>query len=1150
VPPSRAAPRPLSSTPSSRERASLPQAPSLPFSEAEAAPGAVHGRRHEGGDAPAGEHTLTLLSGAPGSGKTEQLVARALSLLENGTRAEHVLLLAPSRQGAAALAARIAERASNGEAEGTASSADDLPVHLPSVLSAQAFCARLLRSEAARAGVDPFFAIATRADRLSMLLARSRAAGRQGPRDGSGEQAEQHLALPATPAAALRAIERVDRLKAALLDYERYAQWAETVTSEDDDASVDAASFARLYREHERMLTSHGALDEGEILLRTVSLLREPRVAAGIASRHRHLLIDDLEDGSDAFLALSEVLVDAIADVTLAGDEHALRAPAAADPRARVVRLDGSRRCPPAIIDAARGALDGSMSTHAAAAPVAPAAARERTARPGEGPTGAEVVGDVAFWRCADERAEADAAVSEIERLIARGPTSEALSIGVLVRSLERDGRAVVGALKERAIPYHVSGGSELFESSEVRDLLAWLRLLSDPLDRNATIRLLTRPPVELRPVELARVVQLSRRRKLDMPSALAAALDAPQFPPEARERIAGFLGVYGELASELEDLRPEELVHRLIERAGLRRAAALAADEPGLDGLLRLSRVEEVAAHFSLLLPHASARELAAHLCNCAEAELSFEELVPGDAACDAQAAGTRVEVRSLDAVRGCEFDHVFVVGLDAELAGATASTPEAQRTADATAELLAERSGRAADDWPTGVGRSLYVALTRARRRVVLLHGARDGSRAPRQPLAAAEDARRAVATSWEDRAPAQDAKQALHTAARMVREQLLADVARIGGRLGELRLDTGEDISHGVVRYLELLKLAALLERPPGQSVADALPEVNARLLAACTPLERELLETSELDALLNATEHGGTELTSPPTSGPAGAKHASPVAAMHRLLDTPEDARLAAFLPRAGRGLVLSASDIESYRACPLRYKFARVLRIPAEPTPQQRFGIMVHKVLERYHSEWDGVSADGGSTLPTLMRLLDAAWRRAGFRESPSELALRERARGALVRYHQQLAEHVGRPVWFERSFTFNVGSDLVRGRVDRVDRLADDAYELIDYKTSHARTEAQLEGDIQLALYGLAAKRAWGVTAERLAYYYVLDNRKVPLAAKHDAQSLRAVEATITEVAEGIRALEFAPTPSYTVCSGCDFLSICPAAET
>ena len=58
----------------------------------------------------------------------------------------------------------------------------------------------------------------------------------------------------------------------------------------------------------------------------------------------------------------------------------------------------------------------------------------------------------------------------------------------------------------------------------------------------------------------------------------------------------------------------------------------------------------------------------------------------------------------------------------------------------------------------------------------------------------------------------------------------------------------------------------------------------------------------------------------------------------------------------FIPRRGDGLMLSASDIETYRLCPLKYKFARVFRIPQEPTINQRFGIVVHQVLERFHAQ--------------------------------------------------------------------------------------------------------------------------------------------------------------------------------------------------
>ena len=89
-------------------------------------------------------------------------------------------------------------------------------------------------------------------------------------------------------------------------------------------------------------------------------------------------------------------------------------------------------------------------------------------------------------------------------------------------------------------------------------------------------------------------------------------------------------------------------------------------------------------------------------------------------------------------------------------------------------------------------------------------------------------------------------------------------------------------------------------------------------------------------------------------------------------------------------------MLSASDIDTYRTCPLKYKFARVFRIPQEPTVHQRFGILVHQVLERYHASPEqselphrapGENGDGAApapSLPELLGLLDAGWRRGGF----------------------------------------------------------------------------------------------------------------------------------------------------------------------
>ena len=157
---------------------------------------------------------------------------------------------------------------------------------------------------------------------------------------------------------------------------------------------------------------------------------------------------------------------------------------------------------------------------------------------------------------------------------------------------------------------------------------------------------------------------------------------------------------------------------------------------------------------------------------------------------------------------------------------------------------------------------------------------------------------------------------------------------------------------------------------------------------------------------------------------------------------------------------------------------------------------------------------------------------------------------------ALTRYHARLHDQNSEPVWFERSFAFRLGPHHLRGRVDRVDRLAGREggtpgaaeYELIDYKTSRPKTAAQLGDDVQLSLYALAASEAWKLESSQQAYYYVLDDRKVPVP--RSANDAHAVKDTVLEVGEGILAEAFEPTPSAAACALCDYRIVCPAAET
>ena len=162
-------------------------------------------------------------------------------------------------------------------------------------------------------------------------------------------------------------------------------------------------------------------------------------------------------------------------------------------------------------------------------------------------------------------------------------------------------------------------------------------------------------------------------------------------------------------------------------------------------------------------------------------------------------------------------------------------------------------------------------------------------------------------------------------------------------------------------------------------------------------------------------------------------------------------------------------------------------------------------------------------------------------------EGARERELLGKARAALTRYHERLREEPARPVWFERPFAFDLGPHHVRGRVDRVDRLPEGGWELIDYKTGYAKTAEELGEDIQLSLYAIAAREAWGLTDTRQAYYYVLDDRKVPVPA--GAGSGEWVRQAVLDAGAGILAHDFEPTPSPTACAHCDYRIVCPAAE-
>ncbi|HEY7151104.1 MAG TPA: ATP-dependent helicase, partial [Solirubrobacterales bacterium] len=615
-----------------------------------------------------GEGTM-LVTGPAGFGRTEALAARLSRLAAAGTAPEEVLVLARSRAAASRLRARAA-------------SLIDGPYEELWATTYEVAAERLLREYALEAGLDPFFATVRAADRLAMLL------------DRLDDLSLRRHEIRGNPAGLLaRLLRRVDALKAENVSPDQLRDWAERAERQASDVvqrerATREREFADFYASHDRVLREGGSLDAADLVIELGCLVDERAdVRGALSQRFRHVMVDELEDAGLAHRRLIEGLATEHGNLVCACDTgQAVRRPAIAardpapsflelHPDAEHVALDRPLRFGHSIATAATAVANLARTPPVGASDEVAVHASDpaATSEPEPAETGREAedlggvvpgreaedlggvipenpgAGVVRFWRCTGERAEAQATAREIEHLLAGGEVRPE-EVCVIVGSGWREARLVAAALEERTIPFRFAGNAALFQRPEVRDVLAWLRMLADPTDSAAVVRALTRPPVELRSIDLARCTAIARRRKLDMISALHAGLESPQLPPEARDRIQAFLKLHDAASRALEEMRADVFVRRLIERIGLRRHRLFVATPEAAERLQSLSRLSELAAEWTQREPRGSVRDFVRHLTAVADAgELETDD-VPSP-------SNRAVVLAEPDQVKGLEF-------------------------------------------------------------------------------------------------------------------------------------------------------------------------------------------------------------------------------------------------------------------------------------------------------------------------------------------------------------------------------------------------------------------------------------------------------------------------------------------------------------
>ena len=263
---------------------------------------------------------------------------------------------------------------------------------------------------------------------------------------------------------------------------------------------------------------------------------------------------------------------------------------------------------------------------------------------------------------------------------------------------------------------------------------------------------------------------------------------------------------------------------------------------------------------------------------------------------------------------------------------------------------------------------------------------------------------------------------------------------------------------------------------------------------------------------------------------------------------------------------------SYSSLTTYEACPRRYAFRYVERLPGEIAPGQfAFGNAVHKAFERFVRERIRARAEGAPDPGAdLLRLAcDEALERAGL--EPAELATaRVRATPVLARFLDREASSVSTPVAAELGFGVDVAVAMddtsearaeasnVRfvGYIDRVDRAPDGSTEVVDYKTGRTRGQVDVDADRQLTAYAYACARgalrnpASGETlppASSLCLYFAESGTEVS-TVRTPAQ-LAEFEEDLIAMSGRVRRREFDPRPDPWRCRWCEYRNLCPDAR-
>ncbi|MDM8110391.1 DNA helicase PcrA [Phascolarctobacterium faecium] len=590
------------------------------------------------------EGPMLIMAGA-GSGKTKVLTCRVANLLQKGVRPYRILAITFTNKAAAEMRERVNNM--------SGPAAKDVWL-----FTFHAFCARFLRMEIDKLpGYGGNFAIYDTADSQNLI-----------------KQILKEMNLDDKRFQPSGILSRISNAKNALQDAAAFARQA---------GDFYEQKVADIYSRYEQKLQLNNALDFDDLLMLSIKLLQENKeVREKYQDRFDYLLVDEYQDTNHAQYLLTKFLAAKHRNICVVGDaDQSIYGWRGADiqnildfekdyPDAKVIKLEQNYRSTQIILDAANAVIENNTG-------------RKPKNLWTENKSGADII----YFQAVDERDEARFVIEQLQNL-QRTENKKLGDMAILYRT-NTQSRIFEEMLIKSGISYNMVGGLKFYERKEIKDIIAYLRVIFNPADSLSLLRIINVPKRGIGDASLAKIQAYAAANNVSLFEAVSNAAAIDGLSSRFVSKLDDLAGIIFELMNLASEAPVEDLIDRVLRDTGYLEELENERTPQAQSRIDNLHELISVAQEFAASEEENNLENFLAHVALVSDID-------------DTELGEDAITLMTLHSSKGLEFPVVFLVGMEEGL------FPHARTLMDET-EIEEER-------------RLCYVGITRAKEKLFL--------------------------------------------------------------------------------------------------------------------------------------------------------------------------------------------------------------------------------------------------------------------------------------------------------------------------------------------------------------------------------------------------------------------------------------------